>query len=198
MRLSGPESRAHCRRAGGQPHRLAAAARDLPHADASRHGARRRGAHVLARAPFVHRRGHGGNFVPRQSATSSRHRARGLELGARAARPGEFTQRAFLNDKLSLTQAEGLLDLLYAPTERALASARAMKEGRLGEALEARAGRTGRPAQPSRGEPRFRGGRNRAARSGRNSPTRAGNGAGELSANSSAPRRWAACCRKAR
>jgi tRNA modification GTPase len=60
-----------------------------------------------------------------------------LELGARAARPGEFTQRAFLNDKLSLTQAEGLLDLLYAPTERALASARAMKEGQLGHALEA-------------------------------------------------------------
>ncbi|MCE0496567.1 MAG: tRNA uridine-5-carboxymethylaminomethyl(34) synthesis GTPase MnmE [Methylacidiphilales bacterium] len=60
-----------------------------------------------------------------------------LELGARAARPGEFTQRAFLNDRLSLTQAEGLLDLLYAPTERALASARAMKEGKLGAALEA-------------------------------------------------------------
>ena len=59
-----------------------------------------------------------------------------LTRGARAARSGEFTQRAFLNDKLSLTQAEGLLDLLYAPTERALASARAMKEGKLGEALE--------------------------------------------------------------
>src|SRR5471032_2403053 len=59
-----------------------------------------------------------------------------LALGARSARPGEFTQRAFLNDKLSLTQAEGLLSLLYAPTERALASARAMKEGRLGHALE--------------------------------------------------------------
>jgi tRNA modification GTPase len=59
-----------------------------------------------------------------------------LARGARAARPGEFTQRAFLNDKLSLTQAEGLLDLLYAPTDRALASARAMKEGRLGHALE--------------------------------------------------------------
>jgi tRNA modification GTPase len=63
-----------------------------------------------------------------------------LELGARTARPGEFTQRAFLNDKLSLTQAEGLLDLLYAPTERALASARAMKEGRLGHALGAMRG----------------------------------------------------------
>jgi tRNA modification GTPase len=60
-----------------------------------------------------------------------------LALGARMARPGEFTQRAFFNDKLSLTQAEGLLDLLYAPTERALASARAMKEGRLAHTLEA-------------------------------------------------------------
>ena len=60
-----------------------------------------------------------------------------LELGARAARPGEFTQRAFLNDNLSLTQAEGLLALLYAPTDRALAGARAMKEGKLGHALEA-------------------------------------------------------------
>ena len=60
-----------------------------------------------------------------------------LAGGARAARSGEYTQRAFLNDKLSLTQAEGLLDLLYAPTERALASARAMKEGRLGQALDA-------------------------------------------------------------
>lgn len=59
-----------------------------------------------------------------------------LALGARMARPGEFTQRAYLNDKLSLTQAEGLLDLLYAPTERALASARAMKEGKLGQVLE--------------------------------------------------------------
>jgi tRNA modification GTPase len=60
-----------------------------------------------------------------------------LENGARAARPGEFTQRAFLNDKLSLTEAEGLLDLLYAPTGRALAAARAMKEGRLGAELDA-------------------------------------------------------------
>ena len=59
-----------------------------------------------------------------------------LALGARAARPGEFTKRAFFNDKLSLTQAEGLLSLLYAPTERALASARAMKEGRLAQELE--------------------------------------------------------------
>jgi tRNA modification GTPase len=60
-----------------------------------------------------------------------------LDLGARMARPGEFTQRAFLNGKISLTAAEGLRDLLEAPTERALAAARAMKEGRLGRALEA-------------------------------------------------------------
>lgn len=59
-----------------------------------------------------------------------------LIAGARMARPGEFTERAFLNDKLPLTQAEAVLDLITAPTERALASARAMKEGRLGSTLE--------------------------------------------------------------
>lgn len=38
--------------------------------------------------------------------------ARTLELGARLAQPGEFSQRAFLNDKLDLTQAEAIADLI--------------------------------------------------------------------------------------
>src|SRR6185369_17292530 len=38
--------------------------------------------------------------------------ARVLELGARAARPGEFTERAFLNSKLDLVQAEAVADLI--------------------------------------------------------------------------------------
>ena len=38
------------------------------------------------------------------------------ELGARLARPGEFTQRAFLNGKLDLTQAESVLDLIESRT----------------------------------------------------------------------------------
>lgn len=42
-----------------------------------------------------------------------------LELGARVAEPGEFTKRAFLNDKLDLAQAESVVDLIDATTEQA-------------------------------------------------------------------------------
>jgi tRNA modification GTPase len=42
-----------------------------------------------------------------------------LELGARLAEPGEFTRRAFLNDKIDLAQAESVADLIGASTERA-------------------------------------------------------------------------------
>lgn len=45
--------------------------------------------------------------------------ARVLELGARAARPGEFSERAFLNGKLDLTQAEAVADLIDAETAAA-------------------------------------------------------------------------------
>ena len=43
--------------------------------------------------------------------------------GARLARPGEFTERAFLNDKLDLAQAEAVADLIEASTEAAARSA---------------------------------------------------------------------------
>jgi tRNA modification GTPase len=42
-----------------------------------------------------------------------------LELGARAAQPGEFTRRAYLNDKLDLAQAESVADLIDAATTAA-------------------------------------------------------------------------------
>ena len=42
-----------------------------------------------------------------------------LSLGARMARPGEFSERAFMNNKLDLAQAEGLADLIDAPTQHA-------------------------------------------------------------------------------
>ncbi|MCL4124929.1 UNVERIFIED_CONTAM: hypothetical protein GTU68_053955 [Idotea baltica] len=42
-----------------------------------------------------------------------------LGLGARLARPGEFSERAFLNDKLDLTQAEAIADLIDASSEQA-------------------------------------------------------------------------------
>lgn len=42
-----------------------------------------------------------------------------LALGARLARPGEFSERAFLNDKIDLTQAEAISDLIDASSEQA-------------------------------------------------------------------------------
>ena len=44
--------------------------------------------------------------------------ARALQLGARMAQPGEFTHRAFLNDKLDLAQAEAIADLIDSGSSR--------------------------------------------------------------------------------
>ena len=46
-----------------------------------------------------------------------------LQLGARLARPGEFSERAFLNDKIDLAQAEAIADLIEAGSEQAARSA---------------------------------------------------------------------------
>ncbi|HVE50045.1 MAG TPA: tRNA uridine-5-carboxymethylaminomethyl(34) synthesis GTPase MnmE [Casimicrobiaceae bacterium] len=56
--------------------------------------------------------------------------SRCVELGARIAQPGEFTKRAFLNDKLDLAQAESVADLIAASTTTA---ARAAARSLLGE-----------------------------------------------------------------
>ncbi|MBF0254613.1 MAG: tRNA uridine-5-carboxymethylaminomethyl(34) synthesis GTPase MnmE [Candidatus Omnitrophica bacterium] len=56
-------------------------------------------------------------------------------LGARAANPGEFTQRAFLNGKMDLPQAEAVLDLIKADTEGAFRAARRHLEGKLSAAI---------------------------------------------------------------
>src|SRR5438067_1712062 len=46
-----------------------------------------------------------------------------LRAGARAARPGEFTERAYLNGRIDLIQAEAVIDLIRAQTDLALRSA---------------------------------------------------------------------------
>lgn len=46
-----------------------------------------------------------------------------IALGARLAQPGEFSQRAFLNDKIDLTQAEAIADLINSASEQAARSA---------------------------------------------------------------------------
>ncbi len=55
--------------------------------------------------------------------------ARALELGARLARPGEFSERAFVNDKLSLAQAEAIADAIDAGSHAAARAAVRSLEG---------------------------------------------------------------------
>ncbi|SHF28882.1 tRNA modification GTPase [Fodinibius roseus] len=56
-----------------------------------------------------------------------------LALGIQPAEAGEFTQRAFLNGKMELSQAEAVADLIHAKSAKALDSAHQQLEGRLGE-----------------------------------------------------------------
>ena len=72
---------------------------------------------------------HGGVLVTRRALETL------LAAGARAAEPGEFTQRAFLNGRMDLTQAEAVMDLIRAQTDLALRAAGEQLEGRLGERI---------------------------------------------------------------
>lgn len=58
-----------------------------------------------------------------------------LDLGARLAQPGEFTRRAFLNDKLDLAQAESVADLIDANTSEAARSAMRSMRGEFSAAI---------------------------------------------------------------
>jgi tRNA modification GTPase len=73
--------------------------------------------------------GHGGPVVLRRLLQ------RCLELGARVAEPGEFTQRAYLNGKLDLLQAEGVIDLIDATTAQAARSAMRSLHGEFSSAI---------------------------------------------------------------
>ena len=65
--------------------------------------------------------GHGGAVV--MQLLLQRVLEAGAPIGVRLAEPGEFTARAYLNDKLDLAQAEAVADLIDASTERAARSA---------------------------------------------------------------------------
>ena len=54
-----------------------------------------------------------------------------LSIGARLAEPGEFTKRAFLNGRIDLSQAEAVMDLIRAKTDRAMSVALKQMDGRL-------------------------------------------------------------------
>ena len=66
---------------------------------------------------------HGGHMVPRKILEIL------IGLGATLAAPGEFTQRAFLNGKMDLAQAEAVSDIINAQTEQSLRYAEAQLEG---------------------------------------------------------------------
>ena len=58
-----------------------------------------------------------------------------LQLGARPARPGEFSERAFLNDKIDLAQAEAIADLIDSSSEQAARSAQRSLQGEFSAAI---------------------------------------------------------------
>ncbi len=60
-----------------------------------------------------------------------------LTAGAKPAEPGEFTQRAFLNGKLELSQAEAVADLIHAKSRKAVEAAQQQLEGALGNHIRA-------------------------------------------------------------
>jgi tRNA modification GTPase len=58
-----------------------------------------------------------------------------LDQGVRLAEPGEFTKRAFLNGRIDLSQAEAVMDLIRAKTDRAMNVAIGQMEGRLSKLI---------------------------------------------------------------
>jgi tRNA modification GTPase len=93
---------------------------------------------LLFRAPasytaedVVEFHGHGGLLVTQKVLEAM------LQAGARTAEPGEFTQRAFLNGKMDLTQAEAVMDLIHAQSTLALRAAHEQLGGAIGKEANA-------------------------------------------------------------
>ncbi len=84
-----------------------------------------RAPHSYTGEDVVELQGHGGSMCSRRILRCV------LDAGARPAEPGEFTQRAFLNGRIDLVQAEAVLDLICARSERAATAALDQLEGGL-------------------------------------------------------------------
>ena len=85
--------------------------------------------HSFTGEDVIELQGHGGPIVMEMLL------ARCLELGARLAEPGEFTRRAFLNERLDLAQAEAVADLIEASSQAAARSALRSLSGRFSSEL---------------------------------------------------------------
>ena len=73
---------------------------------------------------------HGGTFVPKKVIQLL------VDSGARIAERGEFTRRRFLNGKMSLLEAEALLDVIEAKTQKSLLIAEENLNGKLHKNIE--------------------------------------------------------------
>ncbi|NLY52333.1 MAG: tRNA uridine-5-carboxymethylaminomethyl(34) synthesis GTPase MnmE [Firmicutes bacterium] len=89
-----------------------------------------RAPHSYTREDIVEINCHGG-LIPLQGVLE-----RVLELGARLAEPGEFTKRAFLHGRLDLSQAEAVIDVIRAKTDRGHRLAMRQLEGGLSQAIK--------------------------------------------------------------
>ncbi|WP_374086338.1 tRNA uridine-5-carboxymethylaminomethyl(34) synthesis GTPase MnmE [Methylomicrobium lacus] len=81
------------------------------------------GPHSYTGEDVLELQGHGGSVVLDMVLR------RVLSLGVRVANPGEFTERAFLNNKLDLAQAEAVADLIESSTEQSARSAQMSMQG---------------------------------------------------------------------
>ena len=133
VRMSGPEAWEMAGRVLGRPIRDAQVGRFF----FSRLGEADSGLVLVFKGPHsytgedvVEFQGHGGSVAPRRVLEAC------FAAGARLARRGEFTERAFLNGKLDLSAAEAVIDLVDARTDRAATDAQARLAGALSQRYE--------------------------------------------------------------
>ncbi|MGK5035375.1 tRNA uridine-5-carboxymethylaminomethyl(34) synthesis GTPase MnmE [Janthinobacterium sp. LB3P118] len=94
-----------------------------------------KGPHSYTGEDVLELQGHGGPIV--LQLLLARVLEAGKDNGLRLAEPGEFTRRAFLNDKLDLAQAEAVADLIDASTEAAAKSASQSLSGAFSNTIHA-------------------------------------------------------------
>lgn len=140
VRISGPDLESYAAKLFNVPLKVRHA-HYLPFADAHGH-AIDAGIVLYFKAPhsytgedIIELQGHGGPAVLRR--VLQRCLEAGRDWGVRHAEPGEFTQRAFLNDRLDLAQAEAVADLIDASSEAAARSAMASLSGEFSKEITA-------------------------------------------------------------
>lgn len=136
LRLSGPQAAAIAEKISGSlPAPRQAGLRDLRGADGIKLDQGLvlyfPGPNSFTGEDVVELQGHGGPMVLHLLLRAA------CALGARAARPGEFSERAFLNDRMDLVQAEAIADLIDASSAQAVRAARRSLDGEFSKRVNA-------------------------------------------------------------